>query len=154
MAFINGKKPQGCVFCQKAKETDKDETNYVVWRGKLCFAILNLYPYTTGHMLVIPYRHLSNLTDLSDDECCEMFKTARDLTALIKETLKPNGFNLGMNIGKVAGAGIADHVHLHIVPRWEGDANFMPVCGDAKVHPTDLETIYKQFTQALRAKSK
>jgi ATP adenylyltransferase len=148
MAFINGKKPQGCVFCQKAGDTGNDKSNFVIWRGNLCFAILNLYPYTTGHAMIIPYRHVGSLTDLTDAECSEIFTSARDLTVLLSKTLKPDGFNLGMNLGKVAGAGIADHVHLHIVPRWEGDSNFMPVVGGVKVHPTDLETIYSQLMKA------
>ncbi len=149
MAFIKSPKPDKCVFCKAVSENQDDE-NFVLWRGKNCFVILNLYPYTTGHCMVIPNRHLSSIADLTDEETCEIFKVAREMTKVISVTLKPDGFNIGMNLGKVAGAGIADHIHVHIVPRWDGDSNFMPVIGDVKVHPTSLGEIYRQLKPAIK----
>jgi ATP adenylyltransferase len=143
MAFIQGKKPDKCVFCSIAQDTTQDNENFVLWRGKTCFAILNRYPYTTGHLMVIPYRHTNDFTSLSKDESCELFDTTKKLTGVLSETLKPDGFNIGMNLGKVAGAGIADHLHVHIVPRWDGDNNFMPVIGKVKVHPTSLQEVFE-----------
>jgi ATP adenylyltransferase len=149
MAFIKGPKPSECVFCQKSSTADKDEENFVLKRGKTCFAILNLYPYSTGHVLIIPYRHTSDFAGLTNEESCEMIDMAKEFVTVISKTLKPEGFNLGMNLGKTAGAGIAEHLHLHIVPRWDGDNNFMPVVGNVKVHPTDLPTIFKQLKEYL-----
>lgn len=149
MAFIKGPKPDECVFCKKAKTPEKDEENFVLARGKTCFAILNLYPYSTGHVLVIPYRHTSDFAKLESMESNEMMDMAKEFVTVITKALKPDGFNLGMNLGKTAGAGIAEHLHLHIVPRWDGDNNFMPVVGNVKVHPTDLPTIYKQLKEHL-----
>lgn len=149
MAFIKGKKPDHCVFCEKADIIDKDDENFVLKRGKACFAILNLYPYSTGHVLIIPYRHTSDFAGLTNVESNEMMNMAKEFVTVITNALKPDGFNLGMNLGKTAGAGIAEHLHLHIVPRWDGDNNFMPVVGNVKVHPTDLPTIYKQLKEYL-----
>jgi ATP adenylyltransferase len=149
MAFIKGEKPKECVFCQKAKENGKDESDFVLSRGKTCFAILNLYPYSTGHVLVIPYRHTSDFTSLTQEESCEMLSMAQQTMIAITKTFAPDGYNLGMNLGKSAGAGIEQHLHLHIVPRWDGDNNFMPVVGNVKVHPTDLQTVFKLISGSL-----
>lgn len=149
MAFIKGEKPKECVFCQKARETALDEQNFLLVRGKTCFSILNLYPYSTGHILVIPYRHTNDFCGLSQEESCEMFSMARQSVNLLDKCFSPEGYNIGMNLGKTAGAGIAEHLHLHIVPRWEGDNNFMPVIGNVKVHPTDLPSVYKVLLETL-----
>lgn len=149
MAFIKGEKPKECIFCQKARQTSSDEQNFVLVRGKWCFSILNLYPYSTGHVLVIPYRHTRDFTSLTLDESFEMFAMAKQSIVAIDKCFTPEGYNIGMNLGKSAGAGIADHLHLHIVPRWEGDNNFMPVIGNVKVHPTDLPSVYRLLSDAL-----
>lgn len=149
MAFIKSPKPDRCVFC-KASSEESDKANLILWRGKACFVILNLYPYSTGHVMVIPYRHIGELAQLTDEESCEMFSVTRDMTSVITSTLKPDGYNIGMNLGKTAGAGIANHIHIHIVPRWDGDTNFMPVVGNVKVHPTSLEEIYALLKPAIK----
>ncbi len=141
-------KPKECIFCSKPKE-NKDEENYIVYRGSTCFIMLNAYPYNTGHLLVAPYAHKPSLTDLSDDELLELMKcTSLSLRAL-KEALNPDGFNVGINIGRVAGAGIEDHVHIHVVPRWAGDTNFMPVVAKTKVLPEMLSDTYARLKEAL-----
>jgi ATP adenylyltransferase len=148
MAFINSKKPDKCVFC-KAGEENNDPENLVVYRGKTVFVMLNKYPYTTGHIMIIPFRHVGDFLQLTDDELCETAILTRKFTGVLQKAFKPEGFNIGANLGTCAGAGIADHVHLHIVPRWNGDTNFMPVLADLKVHPTDLQTVYKLIKESI-----
>jgi len=131
-SYIESPKPQGCIFCNILKE-DNDEDNYVVYRGKKNFVILNRYPYNPGHLMVIPYMHLAALEELGDEERVEHYKIVADAIGILKKLLKPHGFNLGMNIGKISGAGVEHHIHTHIVPRWEGDTNFMPVVANTKV---------------------
>jgi ATP adenylyltransferase len=134
----------GCVFCDKAK-TDDPERDLVLQRGKFAFVLMNLYPYNNGHLLIAPYTHTSSYETLDDETVLEIATlTQRGLRALSK-ALSPNGYNCGMNLGSVAGAGIAAHVHAHIVPRWSGDANFMPVIGDTKVLPESLESAYHRL---------
>jgi len=142
MTFINDKKPKDCVYC-KAYNVHKDDENYIIYRGKNVFVMLNRYPYSTGHLLIIPYRHVDATEHLSDDEMYELSLSTRDMISILKKTFSPDGFNIGMNLGHEAGAGITDHIHLHIVPRWGGDTNFMTVVARTKVHPTDLEGVYK-----------
>lgn len=135
MAYLNETQPvHGCVFCLHAHE-DKDTENYVVHRGERCFALLNLYPYNSGHLLIVPYRHTGDLVELEPETGQELFSTTQLAMQVFKEVMQPEGFNLGVNQGKAAGAGIADHIHLHVIPRWGGDTNFMPVLADAKVIP-------------------
>lgn len=141
MEFIRMEKPKGCIFCDKSKENE-DELNYILYRGESNFVILNTFPYNPGHLMVAPYRHVSSLEDLSNEELFEHFDIVRKSTKAIRTIFNPAGFNIGINMGKTAGAGIADHVHTHIVPRWEGDANFMPVIFDTKVLPEALTTTY------------
>lgn len=138
MPYIEQSEPEpGCVFCVKARE-ESDEENHIVYRGPTCFVMLNLYPYNSGHLMVIPYGHTGALESLPGEVVAEMMTTAQLSVRALTEVMHPQGFNLGVNQGDLAGAGIADHVHLHVVPRWSGDTNFMPVLADAKVIPEML----------------
>jgi ATP adenylyltransferase len=141
MTYISGEsrpdggydKPAGCPFCNAPKYPDAD--NLVVARGELVFALLNLYPYNPGHLLVCPYRHVADYTELDDAETAELAAFTRKAMRVVRQTSSPHGFNIGMNQGAVAGAGIAAHLHQHVVPRWGGDGNFMPVIARTKVLP-------------------
>ncbi len=135
---------EGCIFCNKPREK-KDEENLILYRGKNCFIIMNLFPYNTGHIMIAPYSHKATLEELTEEEILEMFMLAQKSLAILRETMEPDGFNLGINIGRVAGAGYEGHVHLHIVPRWNGDTNFMPVIADVKVIPEGLKSTYKRL---------
>jgi ATP adenylyltransferase len=142
--YILQEKPKGCILCDKPKE-NKDEENCIVNRGRKNYVMLNCYPYNPGHLLIVPYRHIPSLEDLTDEECHEHFQlVSRSLTAL-REAFHPQGFNIGANIGAVAGAGIDDHFHSHIVPRWQGDTNYVPVLADVRVVPQALADTYKQL---------
>ena len=147
MAFIQGEKPIGCIFCSKPAE-QSDQTNLILARGQHNFIMLNAYPYTTGHLMIIPYRHLNSLENVPTESSVEMMAMAKHAVAVLRRAVKADAFNVGMNIGKVAGAGIADHIHLHVVPRWEGDSNFMPVVGDTRLIPETLDLTYAKLIQA------
>lgn len=136
--FVKAKKKKGCIFCLKAKP-DKDD--YVVKKSKFSFAILNIYPYNNGHVMVSPYRHVKDIKGLNDAELLDMMKLVKDTQRLLEKKLKPHGFNIGINTGKVGGAGYRGHIHIHIVPRWDGDTNFMPVTANTKVMPQSLEEL-------------
>ena len=146
--YIRSEKAKECIFCQKPAE-NKDTQNYILFRGKTSFVILNNYPYNPGHLMVAPFRHLASLDDLSDEELFEHFDLVRKSARAIKEAYKPEGFNIGMNLGRVAGAGVEGHVHTHIVPRWNGDTNFMPVLSDTKVIPEALASTYAQLKKKI-----
>ena len=139
---------RGCIFCDKPAE-DRDAENLILHRGRTNFVILNAYPYNNGHLMVVPYRHLHRLSELTPEENGEMLSLAALMTEVLGDVSHPEGFNLGMNLGAVAGAGIADHLHLHVVPRWSGDTNFMPVVGDVKVMPEALDQVYAKLAAAL-----
>lgn len=150
MAYV-GAEPlsDGCVFCVKSQEQD-DERNYVLWRDAHCFALLNIYPYNNGHLMIAPYAHLPTILELDPPTLTEMMTLAQRCVQAMQTALGAQGFNLGVNQGSVAGAGITDHVHLHVVPRWNGDTNFMPVLADVKVMPDYLESTYQRIrTQML-----
>jgi ATP adenylyltransferase len=150
MAYVGGENPQpGCIFCNKASE-DRDEENLILLRGQNCFALMNLYPYNTGHLMIAPYAHVPSIQQMNTESLTEMMALAQRLLGALQEALGPHGFNMGINQGSIAGAGIADHVHLHIVPRWSGDTNFMPVIGDVKIIPEYLETTYHKLRDRLR----
>jgi ATP adenylyltransferase len=140
-------KSEECIFCKKL--SGNDEENLVLWRGKSCFAMLNIFPYNNGHLMIAPYRHIASLIDLNEQEKLELMEALSLLSEVLKEALKCHGFNIGMNLGRVAGAGVPDHIHLHIVPRWEGDTNFMPVIGETKVIPQSLSATYQLLKTAL-----
>jgi len=139
---------KGDVFAEIARSSD-DEAHYVLARGKSCFAVLNLYPYNTGHLMVIPYRATGVLEDLSDDELLELMTMLKQMKAAVTAAYSPQGFNVGINIGAAGGAGIDSHLHVHLVPRWRGDANFMTTTAETRVHPADLATIYATMRKHL-----
>ena len=138
----------GCFLCRYRDEPSKDIENLLLWRGKGCFAVMNRFPYTGGHMLVAPLEHVGELEDLSGAVMCEMMEMVRDLQIVLKRTIGAQGFNVGMNIGRCAGAGLPGHLHLHVVPRWGGDTNFMSVLGDIRVIPQALSQLYQQLQAA------
>ena len=142
--YIQMEKPEGCILCDKPKQKD-DVANYILYRGSKNFVIMNSYPYNPGHLMVAPYRHVANLEELTDEERHEHFSMVSRGVELLKETFNPTGFNIGMNIGRVSGAGIDDHIHTHIVPRWQGDTNFMPVIADVRVVPEALAETYDKL---------
>jgi ATP adenylyltransferase len=136
----------GCIFCDlPAAGADQDERNHLLARGTRSFVMLNAFPYNPGHMMVAPYRHVGDYVELEPDELAEMMALAGTGIRAMREDSGPHGFNLGMNLGQVAGAGIADHLHLHLVPRWGGDTNFMPVVGQTKVLPELLDETYRRL---------
>ncbi len=141
MAYIKGEKPEGCVLCRDAL---RDE-GLVVGEGERCFVMVNRYPYTGGHLMVVPFRHVSILRDLRPDERLELFAFVDLSVRMLTEAMKPEGFNIGMNLGKAAGAGIDDHLHMHVVPRWGGDTNFMSVIGEVRVIPEDVSGTAEQL---------
>ena len=138
-----------CVFCDKAASSD-DIRSLIVHRGKTAFVLLNLFPYNNGHLLVVPYLHTARLSDLDDETSLELWTLAKRAQTALDITMHPEGYNLGMNLGTVSGAGIADHLHLHIVPRWNGDTNFMPVLADVKVLPDALENSCRKLRAAWK----
>jgi len=137
-----------CFLCRAVK-LGKDEETLVVYRGKKSFVILNRFPYTSGHAMIVPYAHVAELNQCEPDALGEMMELAQRLEAAYRAEYKPDGMNLGMNLGRAAGAGVAGHVHMHMLPRWYGDANFMTVTGETRVHPEDLGTTYSRLTKAL-----
>lgn len=134
----------GCLFCQKPTE-NSDASNYILYRGQKNFIIMNSYPYNAGHLMVATYRHIANLDELTNEELGEHHELVRRSVALLRQVFKPDGFNIGMNLGRVAGAGVDKHIHSHIVPRWAGDTNFMPVIADTDVINEALEETYKKL---------
>jgi ATP adenylyltransferase len=141
-------KKGGDVFAEIAQSSD-DEANYVLARGKSCFALLNLYPYNTAHLMVVPYRATGDLDELGDDELLELMTMLRRMKAAVTAALEPHGFNVGINIGAAAGAGIASHLHMHLVPRWRGDSNFMTTTAETRVHPSELSEVYRMIKAKL-----
>ncbi len=144
MEYIQMKKPKGCILCENPRQ-DNDAVNHILYRGDKNFVIMNSYPYNPGHLMIVPYRHIASLEELTDEELHEHFDIVSRSIKVLRQVLSPGGFNLGINIGKVAGAGIEDHVHTHIVPRWQGDTNFMPVIADARVVPEALAETYQKL---------
>jgi len=146
--YILSKKPAGCIFCDKSGE-NKDEENMILHRGRYHFIIMNAFPYNNGHMMVVPFRHTATLSAWAGDEQQEMMQLADLAVELLRKTMRPDGFNLGINMGIVGGAGVADHIHLHIVPRWNGDTNFMPVLSDTRVISEHLRATFGTLKKAL-----
>jgi ATP adenylyltransferase len=145
--IMNYENPGKCIFCTAPMEAD-GPGNLIVHRGKLCFVILNRFPYTNGHAMVVPYEHKSSLEALTPEIRCEMMEMVTETICVMRKVYKPQGFNIGVNIGSAAGAGIAEHVHMHIVPRWNGDTNFMSTVGETRVLPEELEDTYSRLVQA------
>jgi ATP adenylyltransferase len=144
-----GRAGERCIFCDLPRQ-GRDRENRILHQGQRAFAILNTFPYNSGHLMVVPRRHVADPADLEDAEALELLHLATAAMAAIRETYHPEGFNIGMNIGRAAGAGILDHLHVHVVPRWVGDTNFMPVLGQVKVLPEDLGDTYDRLAAALR----
>jgi ATP adenylyltransferase len=136
------------LFAQIAQAND-DEANLVIVRDRTCFALLNRYPYNGGHLMVVPYKQAADLDGLTDDELRDLMALTRRCQNALKQVMKPDGFNIGVNLGRVAGAGIVEHLHLHIVPRWNGDTNFMPVMANTSIVPQALEELAGQLRAAL-----
>ncbi len=137
-----------CIFCRAIERPDDE--NFVLFRGEHNFAMLNLYPYSTGHLMVAPYAHVSRLNESPDEVTAEMMCLARRAELVLEEVYKPHGLNMGLNLGEAAGAGIAGHIHLHVLPRWIGDANFMSVIGNTRIMPEAIETTYKKVRDAFQ----
>jgi ATP adenylyltransferase len=149
-AYVSSaEKSSGCVFCN-AVNAGNDEAARIVHRGKNCFVILNAYPYTPGHVMIVPYAHLDELQKLPPEAANEMMALSQRMESVLREVYTPDGVNLGMNIGKAAGAGIAGHIHMHVLPRWVADANFLSVVGETRVLPETLDETWTRMTQALR----
>jgi len=150
--YILAPKPQASesLFVRIAQAND-DEANHVIARDRTCFALLNTYPYNGGHLMVVPYRQIADLEDLTDEELTGLWKLTRRCQKALKQVMKPDGFNIGINLGKVAGAGITEHLHIHVVPRWLGDTNFMPVLASTTVVPQALRELASQLRAALAA---
>ncbi|MGI8959328.1 MAG: HIT family protein [Bryobacteraceae bacterium] len=136
-----GTDKQRCIFCEAANSRD-DEINLVVYRGAVCFVMLNRYPYTSGHLMIAPNEHVSRLTATAESTTEEMMRLARHAEQILEAVYHPDGLNLGMNLGEAAGAGIEQHIHLHVLPRWKGDANFMSTVGNTRIIPETLEDTY------------
>jgi ATP adenylyltransferase len=136
------------LFSRIGQSTD-DESHYVIARGRSCFALLNTYPYTGGHLMVVPYKQVQDFNGLNDEELAELLKMTRRCQNALSRVMKPHGFNVGINLGKVAGAGIVEHLHIHVVPRWDGDTNFMPVIASTTVVPQALAELAAQLRAAL-----
>lgn len=149
--YVLGPKPppsDKSVFLQML-ESNEDEKNFIIARRKTCFAVLNTYPYNGGHLMVIPNRQVPSIGDLSDEELLEMMRLVQTCQSALIKVMKPQGFNIGINQGKVAGAGIAEHLHIHVVPRWEGDNNFMPVIAETSVLPQALSEVAANLRKAI-----
>ena len=144
-AFLSSAQPTtGCVFCE-LPDVGNDEKVLIVHRSRYCYVVLNAFPYTSGHAMVVPFEHVGQLSQLSSPAAQEIMELSRKLEAVLTELYHPEGINLGMNLGKAAGAGIAGHIHNHILPRWVADANFITVIGETRVLPEDLATTYKRM---------
>jgi ATP adenylyltransferase len=143
----------GCIFCTRLQRKT-DQEDLILWRGRHAAVFMNRFPYNNGHLMVMPNRHLAGLADLNEREITEIHELMVFCLAGLRKVMNPDGFNIGLNLGKVAGAGVEDHLHWHIVPRWSGDTNFMPVIGETKVMPEHLQSVYRQLREALLEESK
>jgi ATP adenylyltransferase len=141
---------EGCFLCRYAQSPDKDGEHQVVWRTDACLTVFNRFPYSNGHLLVAPFEHLAELEDLEDPVFCELFRQVRDAKRLLAKATCAHGFNVGMNFGRCAGAGLPGHLHVHVVPRWDGDTNFMPVVGDVRVISQSTEALREEMRAAAR----
>ncbi len=142
-------KTPGCVFCH-VLEDGEDERSLILHRAPLNFVILNRFPYTSGHLMIVPYKHERSLVGLDQATTTEMIELAKISQQALETEYKPDGFNIGLNLGKSAGAGIAEHVHLHVVPRWSGDANFVSIIGETRILPEDLDVSFKKLSKHFR----
>jgi len=148
MKEVTGGKQPECIFCDALARKNDAET-LIVHRGAKSFVILNRFPYTSGHVMIVPYDHVAELHLCDAEALGEMMRLAQRLEKILSENYKSHGMNLGMNLGRAAGAGVVGHLHLHVLPRWMGDSNFMTVVGETRVHPEDLSTTYERLSKAL-----
>jgi ATP adenylyltransferase len=148
LEYIRGEKADECILCSKPALED-DETALIPHRGQRCFVMLNAFPYANGHLMVAPYEHTADLRDLDDETALELTRLTQDSLRALEAAYDPEGYNVGINLGRIAGAGVADHVHQHIVPRWAGDTNFMPVLSNTRVLPQSLEESYRELREAF-----
>jgi ATP adenylyltransferase len=146
MDYILGDKKKRCIFCEKLRKK-KDEENLILYQTRYAFVMMNKFPYNNGHVMVVPKRHCLDLDELNDHELRELFQLLKGSTQILKSSLRPHGFNIGINIGRAGGAG-EEHIHFHIVPRWIGDTNFMPILGETKIIPEYLEHTYHRLRSA------
>lgn len=142
--YIVNKKTKGCIFCSKPRSR-QDKKNFIIKRTNFSFSILNIFPYNNGHVMIAPFKHTKDLRDLSNREMLDLISLLKDTCTLLDKVLEPKAYNIGINIGKLSGAGFSEHLHIHIVPRWEGDTNFMPVIFDTKVIPESLSSLYQRL---------
>ena len=152
MEYIEQDKSGECIFCVLPK-ANEDKKNFILHKGDTCFVIMNVYPYNTGHLMVSPYRHLSCITKMDEKENTELNRLIHSCVEILRTVKSPEGFNIGVNLGKAGGAGFDEHIHMHIVPRWIGDTNFMPVLADIRVHPEHLQATYDNLSPHFKTLS-
>ena len=149
MAYIDRPRTTGCLLCDLARDDD-DRTNLILCRGPRAYVLMNRFPYNNGHLMIVPYRHCAELDQVSADDSLEIMQEVQRATRILHQAVGAEGFNVGLNLGKAAGAGIAEHLHMHVVPRWVGDTNFMPVLADTRVMPDYLEATYAKLVPFFR----
>jgi ATP adenylyltransferase len=150
MTYIMSTKEAGCIFCDKPRQ-QRDAENYILWRGNTAFVMLNRYPYNNGHLMVVPHAHVASLTELGAPQRAELIELTTVCEDVLQQALHPDGLNIGLNLGAAAGAGIAEHLHVHVVPRWEGDTNYMTVVGEIRVIPQHLDHTYTFLASHFQA---
>ncbi len=148
IGYVTGDRSSGCVFCRKI-ESNEDDANFVLYRGEHNAIVLNTYPYNSGHLMVVPHAHVGELADLSLEAYAELWELTGLAARALQQALHPQGLNIGMNLGEAAGAGISDHLHMHIVPRWHGDTNYMTAVAETRVAPQSLEDSYRQLRPVI-----
>jgi ATP adenylyltransferase len=148
--YVSGEKEVGCVFCHASKQTDQDDALHVLWRDEYCFLVMNKYPYTPGHFMIIPHMHTDKLEALPSKTWLHMSELAQKSVRMLKEGFGAQGVNIGMNLGESAGAGIAEHIHLHLVPRWQRDTNFITSIANTRVYSKDFEAIYQRLLTLIQ----
>jgi ATP adenylyltransferase len=153
MQYILSEKGGGCIFCEKPRQ-HRDTENHILWRGNTAFVMMNLYPYNNGHLMIVPHAHVPSLTALETSQRAEILELTAICERILQQAFAPDGFNIGMNLGAAAGAGIAEHLHMHIVPRWAGDTNYMPVVGDTRVIPQHIDETYQLLASHFQTLSK
>jgi len=150
-AYVSAPKADSdCIFCEKARSAE-DRANYIIHRAGRSFVLLNIYPYNNGHIMIAPFEHVATLEDLDEESAIEMMRLTRFAEAALRRVYQPKGINLGMNIGECAGAGVASHVHMHVLPRWPGDVSFMTSVGETRVVPEDLDTTWEKLVKEFRS---
>jgi ATP adenylyltransferase len=149
--LTEAKRDEGCVFCRMgADDPSRDELNLIAFRARSNFVVLNLYPYTSGHMMIVPYEHVAELSSAQEETAAEMMRLTRTAERVLRGDYRPDGINLGMNLGAAAGAGIAGHIHMHVLPRWIGDANFMSTVGETRNLPEELHVTWRKLRDAFQ----